>query len=175
MTAPIDAALAQFTLGESEDFIRLDGIEAFAKAEQLLMCQAKREVFIVTPNLEPERFNEPEFASALSGFVRRSRFSDARILIADPAVAIRWGHHVVTLGRRLTSNLKIRQLSDDDARRPESWIVVDDIGMLRRDGTDGFKGTLSPKAIPHAQRARLEFIEMWERSSEIPDFRQLHV
>jgi hypothetical protein len=175
MTTPIDQALAHFTLGESEDFIRLEGIEDFCKAERLLISQAKREVFILTPDLEPERFNEPEFASALSAFVRRSRFTDLRILVADPAIAIRWGHHVVTLGRRLTSNLKIRQLTGDDARRPEAWMVVDDIGMLRRDGHEGFSGVMNPKAIPHAQKARRDFIDMWERSSEIKDFRQLHL
>lgn len=175
MTTPIDLALGQFKLGESEDFIRLEGIEAFCKAQRLLISQAKREVFIVTPDLEPERFNEPEFASALSSFVRRSRFTDVRILVADPTIAIRWGHQVVTLGRRLTSNLKIRQLSDEDARRSGAWMVADDIAMLRREGDDGFIGVLSPRAIPHAQRARREFIDMWERSSEVSDFRQLHL
>lgn len=175
MTTPTDLALEQFRLGESEDFIRIEGIDAFCKSQLLLISQAKREVFILTPDLEPERYNEPEFASALSSFVRRSRFTDVRILVADPTMAIRWGHHVVTLGRRLTSNLKIRQLSDEDARRQEAWMVVDDIGMLRREGRDGFIGVLSPRAIPHAQRARRDFIEMWERSSEVPDFRQLHL
>lgn len=175
MTTPFDAALEQFKLGESEELVRLEGIDEFCKAQRLLIGQAKREVFIMTPDLEPERYNEPEFASALSAFVRRSRFTDVRILVADPSIAIRWGHHVVKLGRRLTSNLKIRQLSGEDARRPEAWMVVDDIAMLRREGNDGFIGVLNPKSIPHAQRARRDFIEMWERSEEIPDFRQLHL
>lgn len=179
MTIPLDqeleAALERFQLGESETLLRLDGEAAFSRAELLLIQQAKREIFIVTPDFEPERYNDAGFADALSAFVRRSRFTDARILVGDPTLAIRWGHHVVTLARRLSSNLKIRQLHEEDAKAQHAWIVADDIGMLRRDGTDVFKGALSARSIPHAQRARRQFIEMWERSSEVPDFRQLNL
>lgn len=175
MTTPLDLALEGFQLGESESFVRLDGLESFARAERLLLSQARREVFIVTPDFEPERYNEQAFADALSAFARRSRFSDARILLGDLTIAVRWGHHVVKLGKRLTSKLRIRQLHEEDARTPESWIVVDDIGLLRREGSEGFKGALFSRAIPHAQRARRQFLEMWDRSEEIPDFRQLHI
>lgn len=175
MTTPFDLALEGFQLGESETFVRLDGLESFMRAQQLLVNQARRELFIVTPDFEPERYNEPAFADALSAFVRRSRFSDARILLGDPTIAVRWGHKVVTLGRRLTSKLSIRQLHEEDARAMEAWMVVDDIGLLRREGREGFTGALFSRAIPHAQRARREFLEMWDRSSEIPDFRQLHL
>lgn len=175
MTTPLDLALEGFQLGESESFVRLDGLESFIRAQQVLVSQAKRELFIVTPDFEPERYNESEFADALSAFARRSRFSDVRILLGDPSVAVRWGHHVVKLGQRLTSKLKIRQLHEEDVRKQESWIVVDDIGLLRREGSDGFNGALFSRAIPHAQRARRQFMEMWDRSEEILDFRQLHI
>lgn len=177
MTTPPDLALAldSFQLGESETLLRLDGVEAFAHAQLLLIQQAKRGLFILTPDFEPERYNKPEFADALSAFVRRSRFTDARILVGDPAIAVRWGHHVVNLSRRLSSNLKIRQLHEEDTKAREAWMVADDIGMLRREGSEGFKGILSAKSIPHAQRARRHFLEMWERSTEVPDFRQLQL
>ena len=155
MTIPIELALESFRLGESDDSIRLEGIDAFHKAQRVLIDQSRREILIVTPDLEPERYNDPEFASALSSFVRRSKITEVR--------------------RRLTSHIKIRQLSEEDARRPEAWMVADDIGMLRRDGRDGYIGALLPKAIPHAQKARRDFIEMWERSVEVADFRQLHL
>ena len=175
MTIPIELALESIRLGESDDSIRLEGIDAFHKAQRVLIDQSRREILIVTPDLEPERYNDPEFASALSSFVRRSKITEVRILVADPTMATRWGHHVITIGRRLTSHIKIRQLSEEDARRPEAWMVADDIGMLRRDGRDGYIGALLPKAIPHAQKARRDFIEMWERSVEVADFRQLHL
>jgi hypothetical protein len=175
MTTPFETVLAGFQLGESETLLKLDGKEAFSAAQLTLMAQARRELFILTPNFEPERYNEAAFADALSAFARRSRYSDARILVGDPKIALLWGHHVVALGKRLTSHLRIRQLHEDDYDPEESWMVADGIGMLRRDSSEGLKGSLSAKSIPYARRASDRFTELWERAAEIPDFRNLHI
>ncbi len=177
MSTPFDDVLAGFQLGESETLLKLGSLEDFARAEQMLIQQTRRELFILTPDFEAERYNDREFADALSAFARRSRNSDVRILLGDPAIAIRWGHQIVRLSQRLPSKLRIRQLNQEDfdtsAEQQQAWIVADSIGLLRRDGREGYKGMLSAKAIPHAQRARDRFMEMWERSREIADFRNL--
>lgn len=175
MTTPFELALAGFQLGESETLLRLDGGEAFHAAQLTLMAQAKRELYILTPDFEPERYNEIAFAEALSAFVRRSRYTDARILVGDPRIAVRCGHHVVALAKRLTSNLRIRQLHEENYDPEEAWMVADGIGMLRRDGTEGMKGSLSAKSIPYARRASERFTELWERAEEVPDFRNLNI
>lgn len=174
-TPNFDLALAGFRLGESETFLRLDGAEAFARATAALLGQARRELYLLSPDFESERYNSVEFADQLSAFARRSRYADTRILIGDPAIAIRWGHKVVTLARRIPTRLRIRQLDEDDFDPQEAFIVADDIGLLRRDGTDGFKGSLAARAIPQAQRASQRFTELWERSREVKDFRLLDI
>lgn len=179
MSSPFDDVLAGFQLGESETYLRLDDLEQFTRATVTLLGQAQRELYIVTPDLEPERYNEAAFVDALSAFARRSRYADARILVGDPSIAVRWGHKVVSLARRLPTRLRIRQLHEDDfsvvEAKMEAWIVADDIGLLRRDGRDGFQGMLAAKAIPHAQRASERFAELWERSQEVADFRNLDI
>lgn len=170
---PFDLVLEHFQLGESETFLRLDGIDQFNRATARLLAQAKRELCIVTPDFEPERFNNVVFADALSAFARRSRYAEARILLGDPSIAIRWGHKVVALARRIPTKLQIRQLDDEDITPPEAFIVADDIGLLRRDSQDGYAGSLAARSIPYAQRASQRFTELWERSREIPDFRML--
>lgn len=175
MSSAFDDVLAGFRLGESETLLRLASLEDFQRAQHALVAQTRRQLFILTPDLEPERYNTAEFAEALSAFVRRSRFSDARILLGDPAIAIRWGHKLVALSRRLPSKLRIRQLHEDDINPPEAWMVSDNIALLRRDSPAAHEGMLSAKSIPHAQRATLHFEEMWNRSREIIDFRELRV
>lgn len=168
-------ALDGFRLGESETLLRLDGPDQFERATLAFVGQARRELCIVSPDFEPERFNTVAFAAGLSGFARRSRYAEVRILIGDPAIAVRWGHKVVTLARRMPSRLRIRQLDEDDYDPQEAWMVADDIALLRRDGSDGFNGSLSARAIPHAQRASQRFTDYWERSREIADFRTLDI
>ena len=175
MSTPFDDVLAGFRLGDSETLLKLDSLEDFRRAQAQLLLQARREVLILTPDFEPDRYNDTAFSEALSAFVRRNRRAEARILLGDPAIALRWGHRVVALSRRLTTRLRIRQLHEADYDPEQAWIVADGIGLLRRDGVDGFKGMLSAKAIPHAQRAGEKFIEFWERSRDIPDFRHLAI
>lgn len=179
MSAPestsFDLALEGFRLGESETLLRLDGSDDFERATRALLAQARREVYILTPDFEPERFNNVDFVDALSAFARRSRYTDTRILVGDPTLAVRWGHKVVALARRIPTRLRIRQLHEDDVDATEALIVADDIALLRREGTDGFKGSLAARAIPHAQRASNRFTEMWERSQEVADFRNIDI
>jgi hypothetical protein len=174
-----DATLSGFQLGQSDTLLRLSSATEFAQADQVLLAQARRQLFILTYDLEPSRFNDDAFVSAVSAFVRRSRFSDARVLIGDPAIAIRWGHKLVALSRRLPTQLRLRQLNDEDfnnfQRQPELWIVADNRGFLRRDNKEVFRGLLAANAIPAAQRATQQFLEMWERSSVINDFRVLDI
>jgi hypothetical protein len=178
-TTAFEQALAGFCLGESDTALRLASLEDFTRADQTLIAQARRKLFILTYDFEPARYNNDALASAISAFVRLSRFSDVRILLGDPAIAIRWGHRLVTLSRRLPSQLQIRQLSDDDflqfQRQPELWIVADDIGLIRRDNKDVYRGMLAAKAIPAAQRASQQFLEMWERGKTINDFKRLDI
>lgn len=168
-------ALAGFRLGESDTVLRLDGPEQFAQATLAVVAQTRRELCIVSPDFEPERFNNADFASALTRLARRSRWSDIRILVADPAVAVRWGHKVVALSHRLPSTLRIRQLDDEDIGAREAWLVADDICLLRRDDPGVLQGSLVARAIPHGQRAAEKFAEWWERSQEVADFRQLNI
>lgn len=168
-------ALAGFQLGESDTVLRLDGPGQFARATLALVTQTRRELCIVSPDLEPERFNNAEFASALTRLARRSRNSDIRILVGDPAIAVRWGHKIVALSHRIPSTLRIRQLDEDDFDPQQAWMVADDIGLLRRDNAEVLHGSLVARAIPHGQRAGAKFTEWWERSREVADFRQLHI
>lgn len=170
-----DQALAGFRLGESDTVLRLDGPDQFARATLAVVGQARRELRIVSPDLEPERFNNADFASAITRLARRSRWSDIRILIADPAVAVRWGHKLVALSQRLPTTVRIRQLDDEDQRTREAWLLADDICLLRRDDPEVLQGSLVARAIPHGERAARQFAEWWERSHEVADFRRLHL
>lgn len=167
--------LDDWVLGETDSLWKLDGAQDMQTATEWLLASARRSVCILTPDFEPERFNTPEFASQLSAFARRSRYSEAFILLADPALAVRWGHHVVTLMQRIPDLIAIRQLHEDDMKAAESWMLADDIGLLRRHSPDGLTGILNPKAIPHAQDCRRRFTEWWERARDVRDFRRMHL
>jgi hypothetical protein len=172
-----DELLPPFILGETDIRVELSHLVMLQNAAIALLAQSKREILIVTPDLEHARFDNDEFINALSAFSRSSRYAVTRLLIANPSLAVTEGHRLVKLARKLSSLIDIRQLHDDDidVSQPQAWIVADDIGLLRCTNRDPWQGSLLPKGTPYAQQARTRFMEWWERGAEIQDFRELGI
>jgi hypothetical protein len=172
-----DELLPSFIMGETDIRVELSHLLMLQQAAIALLAQAKREVLIVTTNLEHERFDNDDFINALSAFARSSRYATTRILVADTSLAVTEGHRLVKLARKLSSLVEIRQLHEDDidSSQPQSWLVADDIGLLRCINSDPWQGSLLPKGTPYAQQARGRFLEWWERGEEIQDFRELSI
>lgn len=172
-----DELLPPFILGETDIRVELSHLVMLQNAAITLLAQSKREILIVTPDLEHARFDNDEFINALSAFSRSSRYTVTRLLIANPSMAVTEGHRLVKLARKLSSLIDIRQLHDDDidVSQPQAWIVADNIGLLRCTNRDPWQGSLLPKGTPYAQQARTRFMEWWERGAEIQDFRELGI
>jgi hypothetical protein len=170
-----DEQLPSFVLGESDIRVELTHLEMLKSAAMALLAQSKREVFIISPDLEHDRFDNDDFIDALSAFARSSRHTTTRLLLADPQLAVKDGHRLIALTRRLTSLIEIRQLHEDDVENCESLMVADDIGLLRCTNRDPWQGSLLPKGTPYAQQARSRFLEYWERASAVQDFRVLSI
>lgn len=172
-----DELLPTFIVGETDIRVELSHLVMLQQAAIALLAQAKREILIVSPDLEHERFDNDEFIDALSAFARSSRYTTTRLLIANPSLAVSEGHRLVKLARKLSSLIEIRQLHDDDidTSQPQAWLVADNIGLLRCTNRDPWQGSLLPKGTPYAQQARSRFLEWWERGSEIQDFRELNI
>lgn len=172
-----DELLPPFILGETDIRVELSHLVMLQNAAIALLAQSKREILIVTPDLEHARFDNDAFINALSAFSRSSRYTVTRLLIANPSMAVAEGHRLVKLARKLSSLIDIRQLHDDDidVSQAQAWIVADDIGLLRCTNRDPWQGSLLPKGTPYAQQARSRFMEWWERGTEIQDFRELDI
>jgi hypothetical protein len=170
-----DELIPPFILGETDIRVELTHLFMMQQAAVALLAQGKREVLIMTPDLEHDRFDNEAFIEALSAFARSSRYTQTRILVADTRLAIEDGHRVVKLIRRLSSLIHIRQLHENDLEDCTSNMVVDNIGLLRCTNRDPWRGSLLPKGTPYAQQAQSHFLSCWERANDINDFRELKI
>ena len=170
-----DELIPQFELGMTDIRVELTHLVMLQQAAIALLAQAKREVFIMTPDLEHERFDNDAFCEALSAFARSSRYTQTKILIANPQLAIEDGHRVIKLIRRISSLIEIRQLHEHDIEHNQAMLIADSMGLLRCTNRDPWQGSLLPKGTPYAQQMRDYFVECWERADEINDFRELKI
>lgn len=124
---------AQQVLGRSEDIIHTSTLTELVAAIDSMAAQATRDIRILSHDTEPEIYGREEFIELLSGFITRHRkVARVRILIADPARAVRDTHRLVQLWHRFPSFIALRELRDEYRRTREALFIVDDIGLIRR-------------------------------------------
>jgi len=167
--------LARLELGTAHPPIELDSSDAVREACLALVAKARREVVILSRQLDPVLFDHPSAAEALRAFVLRSRRTRLRVLVQDPEPAIRTGHRLVDLVQRLTSFAEIRVPSAEHHAYNAAFLVADQQGVVYRSLADRFEATVSLADRHLAGECQRRFEEMWETSRAEPALRRIHL
>jgi len=167
--------LDNYILGESDESIKLDSSDACSEAVLCLARQAKRSLDIYTHKLDRRIYNSLAIYSAALKLATHSRYSQVRILIKDSTDAVKRGSRLVELNHRLSSRVHIRKPPMEYRDFSEEFVIVDEIGLLRRRIASRYEADLSfyePKASRQLSKF---FDECWEKSASDPDLRRLHL
>ncbi len=144
-------------------------------AVDLLLAQARQRVELFTPDMEPWLYDRSQVVEALHGLVLRSRHGRLRVLTIDTERAIKDGHRLVELARRLSSYAEIRRVHEDYRDTPETFLLADEAGMLRRPVSGRPEGQLLLRVPMEVRQKRAWFDEVWERSTVDPQLRRLYL
>lgn len=167
--------LEGYRLGETETLLDLDTAADNHDVALELVRQAKREVCIMSYDLDPQVFSHGDFVDALSAFVRQSRQATARILVQKSDKAVKQGHRLIPLAHRLSSSLSLHKPGFEHRDYFEAFMVVDGIGYLKRQLADRFEGVASFKAPIEGRDLTALFNSMWEQSEPDPQLRRLQI
>jgi len=126
---------------------------------------AKRSITILTPDLETGIYDDQAFLDVIKHLVLSGSYASVRVLISDPANAVRNGNRFVELGRRLHSYIEFRNLHEKyrDSMK-DAYIIADDFAILYRKDCrrpDSVMGTNEP---PVAKQQLQVFEQPWEDS-----------
>lgn len=168
---PGDACL----LGETAGDYALASRDDSRRAAVLLVSQARRMIDLFTPDLEPALYDQAPFIDALSQLAVGNPRARVRILAKDFERTVKEGHRLVELARRLSSYVELRKVHSDYQENNETFLLVDDYGLLHRRHAARFEGTFSCKAPLEVRRLRAFFNEVWDRSEPDADLRRLHL
>lgn len=160
-------------LGESTGTLSLDGLADFRAALDNMANQARHSVKIFTQELDHELYDDAEFLKVASDIGRNRKHCEIQILIKDANKATKLGHRLVELHRRLPSSILIRQLPRDYIEETDEYMLVDDIGLVKRYNIGYMEGSCEFKSIPEAQKKARFFDEIWQRSEPCQDLRRL--
>lgn len=94
-----------------------------------------------------------------------------RILVGDSAQAVRNGHRLISLSRRLSSNCLIRRLNPDYPKEDDAFLLADDQGLLLRPKPAQPAGYACYRAAGRVRQLQARFEQAWDTSLSDPDLR----
>lgn len=146
-------------------FTPVSGAQAFADAALAIVDAARYELALMTVDLDRRLFAGEAFTQRLRNFILQHRRARLRVLVHEPAAAVRNSIRLVEFGRMLSSRVEFRQMPHDRRHQREEFFIADERALLYRGGPDQLDGKHYPDA-PLVARSHLRAFEAcWNESS----------
>jgi predicted GNAT family N-acyltransferase len=149
--------------------------EARAAVLQVL-SSARREVALLTRDLDPDVFEHAEVIEAMKRIAFSGANARIRILVQDPTRAITESPRMIALAQRLSSVFAFRMpVEEVDRRYAGSYVVNDHNAYFERPLAIRFDGEGDMHAPARAAQFLSSFNAIWERSEPAIEMRRLEL
>jgi hypothetical protein len=138
-------------------------------------AEASRKLSIFTHDLDPGIYDDPDFLEIVKHLVLSQAYARIRVLIADPARAIKNGNSFVHLGRRLNTYIEFRHVREDLRTHAESFCIADETALVYRLQHERWEGIADTYEPAVAKLYGKMFDEIWQASEVEIEFRQLGI
>lgn len=168
---PVSLEPAPFILGQNREiqhFSNQQGARAHALA---LLQQAQRSLCLYSADLEPWLYHHSSMQAACTNFLLANPRNQLRILLRDSSLAVKQGHRLLTLARRLSSNCQIRKLHPDYPSEELNFLLVDDCALLLRPEPSQYAGYACYQDPASVRLRRAQFEQAWNTSISDADLR----
>ncbi len=140
-----------------------------------MLAQARRELRLLSRELDKPIFDQADFLSALKDLAVRSHQTRIRILLQDHAQVVGQGHRIIELARRLTSSIEIRIPSEEWLDYPKNFMLVDQHGYVHRELATRYEATADYHAPLRVQKLRARFDGIWDCALVDSELRRLYL
>lgn len=141
-----------------------------------LLAQTRHQLCIYVPLLDNDSYASVEELAELRRVAISGRSARIRILLHDPAAALRNDHRLIALAQRLSSCIQIRAPLDEvDLAYPSSYLLNDAGGYLFLPEADRTQGRAALDDRPAQAPLRQHFDEVWERSEPATILQALNI
>jgi hypothetical protein len=146
----------------------VEGREELAAARQQLLAATRYKLAIYLPALLPDVLSSPGELAELRRIATSGRGAEIRLILGDPAAALRSGHRLIDLVQRLPSAFQVRTPTEEEgneAKNGSSWLLNDGYGYLFQPDADRLEGRAALHDGPGQAPLLLQFDQMWERAT----------
>jgi hypothetical protein len=146
-----------------------------ADAVSHLLRQTRYSLQVYTPDLEPRLYDTADVAAALRRTATASRRADIRLLARDLDPAIKAGHRLIELARKLSSFIEIRLAPTRGELGGDAFVIADRSAVLYRPHAGRPEGELHLHDPRQARLLAGRFQILWDEATTSPDLRRLHL
>ncbi|HXR19987.1 MAG TPA: hypothetical protein VN757_08655 [Steroidobacteraceae bacterium] len=170
---PMIEAVLQQRSPPPETLHVLSTMDEVRTATETVAASGQRLISIMTPDLEPEIYDQAAFLEIIKRFVLGRSFAKVRVLLRDQARMGNGANRFIAMAHRLTSYLEIRLRAPQYRELTAAYCIADDraiVYRLRADRAEGIAGFDNP---PIARQYLQEFDAIWQASA--PEEREIRI
>ena len=163
-----------FVIGDDDTLLHPEFREA-GTALATLIAACRRSLWLRVPALDSLTADRA-VCDALKRLALSSDKVDIRIQFDSQDNAVRNGHRLIHLARRLPSRIQLRQSQEDDQDSQLCVAIGDGTGLFEAPGWPRpGRLDLCAHRLPRGPRLARQFQEQWERASTSTELRELRL
>lgn len=167
--------LSSNILGETAGLKTFDGRLDNQDVIMSLCRQSQQNIRIFTPDLEPSIYDHLDLIQSLSALATKNRKTLIRILLKDSTRAIKTGHRLIELSRRLTSSIILHRMPSNIENRDAAYFIADDCGYCHKPMGTLYQGQFDYHDKIKVRDLGRSFESAWELSRPDPEMRSLFI
>jgi hypothetical protein len=150
----------------------LSGRDEFKAAVIDAASNASRALAILTPDLEPEIYDQTDFLDVLKRFLLARGFARVRVLVTQPTRSVKTGNEFVSMAHRLNTYIEFRHLRPEIGQRQDAFFIADEKAIVYRANFENWEGMSDP-CEPAVARYYLEaFDQLWQACAQEAELRR---
>ena len=169
-------SLGEFRLGKSPD--KVSTIETRKQAHNIILeltKQSSRKLNIISKNLDPLIYNQPDFLEALKNLALNGRRTKIYILVSDVESILNIDHKILYLSSKLSSFIELRKISPEYKNFNKEILIADEVGYLYRENANRYEGKINFNSLRECKNLLDIFQEMWEAALIDRNLRRIHI
>lgn len=165
MQLDLDQAPARRPAARDRGYLPAGNAAELAMARLQLLAHTRRQLAIRVPQLQRDAFSSPAEWSQLQRIATSGRGAQIRILLHEPAAALRDGHRLIGLVQRMPSVLRVRMpIEPVDLASTAASLLTDGGGYLFQPDAGCAQGRAALADRAARQPLERHFDEVWERA-----------
>jgi len=155
--------------------LRFEGRDEALSLVLLLAEQAKKQICILSPDIDSALFDNSTFINTVSELARKSAHTQVRILVHSSLAAAQHDHRLISLGQRLTSSIHIHNTAKQHRDLQQIMLLVDDFAYLLCPRASQYNGSACLYDRLELRQLQSTFDSYWQQSTPDITVRRLEL